>query len=701
LSQGDSRFKRLAESGIIGVFEGDGTGRILDGNSAFLQMHGYSREDLEAGLIRWDQLTVPENKDVSRSFGEQLAACGTTAAAELEHFRKDGSRMPALMGLASLPGAPEATRAIGFILDLTQRKQAQEALRRSEEQFRQLAENICEVFWMMDPAAGEILYVSPAYEHIWGRTCASLYADRESWMNSIHPEDRQAAKETFHRQLQGEVLASEYRILQPSGAVRWIRDRAFPVRDTAGNVVRLAGVAEDMTERKLSELRVIHQATYDELTDLPNRRLFGEKLHQAITEGGAGAVFFIDLDQFKLVNDTLGHAAGDRLLTEVAQRLRGACHESVTIARFGGDEFTLVATEFEDPDSVRQFGENLILCLSEPFRIEGRDVYVSASIGISMFPENGTDPDALKRDANLAMHEAKRAGKNQVRFFTRELADAALERLEMETRLRRALARSEFRLQFQPQFPPGSSRPNRFEALIRWHPPGGQLIGPGRFIPLAEQNGLIVPIGTWVLREACRHCAGWQTGNLGGTGVAVNVSALQFACPDFVETVTRALQSAGLSPLLLELELTESVFVPDTAASVRTLTRLRNLGVTIALDDFGTGYSSLSYLQNLPIDALKIDRSFLLEAESRGHGAVVMRCVVQLAHALGLRVIGEGAETAAQLELLRGLGCDGIQGFLLGRPSFDVAGVGSEKVRGPVAALAGAQLPERLLQLVS
>jgi diguanylate cyclase (GGDEF)-like protein/PAS domain S-box-containing protein len=681
LAGSDSRFRRLADSGIIGIFEGNGSGQTLNGNTAFLRMLGYTPEDLASGLIRWDRMTVPGYEQVIRCFGEQLAACGTAAPAELEYFRKDGSRVPVLIGLASLNGeSGDRRRAIGFLLDLTQEKKAQEALRKSEEQFRQLAENIREVFWMTDVSATKVLYVSPAYEQVWGQTCESLLANPESWTYAIHPEDRRHAEEISARQLGGEVVDNEYRIVQPSGAVRWIRDRAFPVRDAAGNIVRLAGVAEDTTDRKLSEFRLVHLALYDELTDLPNRSLFRERLGQAVADcraGKNGAVFFIDLDEFKLVNDTLGHLAGDRLLKEVTKRLRAVCRASDTLARFGGDEFTLVAVGFEDPDAARRLGEKLIRCLANPFRIEDRDVFVGASVGISLFPENGTDADVLKRDANIAMHEAKRGGKNQIRFFTPEFADAALERLEMETRLRKALAQSEFKLQFQPQFPPGSAIPHRFEALIRWYPPGGQPIPPVKFIPLAEQIGLILPIGAWVLREACRRCAEWQTGDLCGAGVSVNVSALQFACTDFVETVARTLEATGLPPRLLELELTESVFVQDMRASARKLTKLRNLGVTIALDDFGTGYSSLSYLQNLPIDTLKIDRTFLLQSESRPEGAAVMRCVVELAHTLGLHVVGEGVETLAQLDLLSGLGCDDIQGYLLGKPSFDVVGAGA------------------------
>jgi diguanylate cyclase (GGDEF)-like protein/PAS domain S-box-containing protein len=580
--------------------------------------------------------------------------------------------------LARLPRAVTAARL---------QAQAEAALRRSEEQFRQLAENIHEVFWMMDPPARKILYVSPAYEQIWGQTCKGLYANPESWLDSIHPEDRKTAGETFLRQIQGELIENEYRIVQPSGCIRWIRDRTFPVRDNDGNMVRLAGVAEDATERKLAELQLTHQALHDEMTGLPNRRLFRERLQRAIAEcepNRSGAVFFIDLDEFKLVNDTLGHAEGDNLLKAVANRLLAVCPDSATVARFGGDEFMLVATGFEAPVSVLHLGQKLTSCLDEPFRMAGRELFIGASIGISLFPENGTDVYDLKRSANIAMHEAKRVGKNQIMFFDPVLADEARERMEMEARLRRAVTLSEFKLQFQPQFASGRSRPSRFEALIRWYPSDAQPVPPLKFIPIAEQNGLIVPIGTWVLRDACQQCAAWQHGNLSGVGVAVNVSASQFECRDFVEVVTRTLESTALPPHLLELELTEGVLLRNVEESVQTLTKLRSLGVTIALDDFGTGYSSLSYLQDLPLDALKIDRTFLTHAEGRQTGAAVLRCVIELAHALGLRVVGEGVETTAQLELLGSLGCDEYQGFLLGKPSFDAAGEISAGTWNPV-----------------
>ncbi|HTA41824.1 MAG TPA: EAL domain-containing protein [Bryobacteraceae bacterium] len=669
------RFRRLLNSGIIGVFEGSESGQILDGNEAFLRMLGYSSDDLECGRIDWKQMTAPGHEEVSRNFLQQLLASGTTMPAEVEYLRKDGSRLSALVGLASIGGPDDVSEAIGFMFDLTRQRQAQEALRKSEEQFRQLAEHIQEVFWILDCAQTNIVYVSPAWEHVWGRSRETLNANPGEWPQSIHPRDRDDAVQVFRRQVRGEILTNQYRIVQPSGAVRWIRDRAFPIHDAAGHIIRIAGVAEDITEHKRSEIRLTRRAFYDELTGLPNRRLFRHRLRKAAAaceSGKSGAVFFIDLDEFKLVNDSLGHIEGDRLLKEVARRLLAVCGDRGTLARFGGDEFMFVAADFEGNESVRDFAEKVIACLTEPFRLADRTVFIGAAIGISMFPEHSADPDTLKRNADIAMHEAKKAGKNRVMFFTPGSAEAALEKLELATRLRRALDSSEFKLEFQPQFPMDRSRPNRFEALIRWCPAGHSPIAPSTFIPIAEENGLIVPIGAWVLREACRRCAEWQTGTLGGVGVAVNVSAVQFACTDLVDIVRDALASAQLAPQLLELELTESVFLKDSAKSAAMLAKLRRLGVTIALDDFGTGYSSLSYLQNLPIDCLKIDRGFLLRAESQAQGESVLRCVVELAHALGIRVVGEGAETLLQLDLLRRLGCDEVQGFVLGMPSLQV-----------------------------
>jgi diguanylate cyclase (GGDEF)-like protein/PAS domain S-box-containing protein len=674
LTRSERRFKRLVESNIIGVFCGDGAGLIHEANDAFLLMLGQTREDLDGGRIRWDRITVPGYEHVNQSFYQQLMATGRAVPAEIRYVRKDGSHFPALVGIAALQKTAE--EAIGFVLDLTQVEQAEEALRKSVEQFQQLAENIREVFWMMDAEDQKIIYVNPAYEQVWERTRESLYQNRTSWTESVHPDDRACAVAIFNRQLAGEIIENEYRIVQASGSIRWIRDRAFPIRDSRQKLIRLVGIAEDVTGRKLAELELVRQACHDPLTDLPNRRMLLDRLNGAVAESDAVkslfAVFFIDLDAFKLVNDMLGRAVGDQLLRDVAERLRAVARGSDTLARSGGDQFTLLAVGFDGLDSVRRLGQRLLTCLDTPFKFAGRELYMSAGIGVSMFPNDGKDPDILQSKADAAMLEAKRSGKGQIRFSSAELADATRERQEMETQLKRALAQSEFRLQFQPQFASGQAQPLRFEALLRWYPSETMAVPPARFIPIAEENGLIVPIGTWVLGEACRLAAEWQAGALKGVGVAVNVSAAQFACRDFIKIVKQTLRTTGLHPHLLELELTERVFMRHEKESIRTLTQLRKLQVTIAIDDFGTGYSSLSYLQNLPIDLIKIDQSFVAATDRKPSGAAILRCLIDLAHTLGIRVIAEGVETQKQLNLLKSLGCDEMQGFLLGRPSFDL-----------------------------
>ena len=672
LARSEFRFQRLIDSDVIGIFNGDAGGGILEANAKFLEMHGYTRDDLASGLVRWDKLTAPGFETVNREVARQLRETGRATPVENEFLRKDGTRLPVLMGLASLE---RGQTAIGFVMDISRRRSVEEDLRRSEEKFRQFGENIREVLWLRNLETEEILYVSPAYEEIWQRPCEGLYNNPADWMAVVHPDDRASVEAMSRCQRSGEILDNEYRIVQPSGAIRWIRDRAFPIPDGAGRMIRLGGVAEDITDRKHYEVSLRHQATHDQLTDLPNRRLLLEKLEEAIArqqnEGGELAVLFIDLDRFKLVNDSMGHAAGDDLLREVAARLAGVTRASDTLARIGGDEFTLVAPGFAEKEEVCRFARTLLDSLDAPFTIGGRELFIGASIGVALYPCHGADPEDLQRNADTAVRAAKRNGKGQIVFFSQRLTAEAQERLAVETRLRRALPLDEFRLQYQPQFAGAGTELVRFEALLRWYPRDrAEPIPPADFIHIAEESDLIVPIGHWVLHEACRAAAAWQRGAHCGIGVGVNVSARQFAQPDIVAEVAEALRVSGLPAGLLEIEVTESVFLQDLKDSARKLAQLNRLGVGIALDDFGTGYSSLSYLRNLPIDAIKIDGSFLNEGRHKQSGEAVLRCLIDLAHALGIRVVVEGVETAAQLDLLSRLGCDVMQGFLLGRPAF-------------------------------
>lgn len=671
LARIESRYRRLVESDVIGVFNGDETGRILAANETFLKMFGYTPDDLAQNRVRWDRMTAPGWEHINTRISRELRETGRSAPLETVRLRKDGTGVPVIMGIAAIDAEPGT--AIGFVLDIARLKVAEEELRRSEEKFRQFGENVHQVFWLYSLETFEVLYVNPAYEKVWQRSLASVYANPRAWLDAIHPDDRASLEAMFHRESKEEILEHEYRIVQPSGAIRWIRSITFPIRDAERRVIRLGGVAEDITERKQYQMSLEHQASHDQLTDLPNRRMLARELDTAIARrkarGGLLAVFYIDLDRFKLVNDSLGHGAGDELLREVSARLREVTRSSDLLARVGGDEFILIAPDFENKEEVSHFGHRLLDSLRPAFRIAGRELFIGASVGVSLCPQDGQTSDVLQRSADAALQDAKRKGSARVSFFSERFAQEAADRLAMETRLRQALVRHEFRLVYQPQFAGCGTQLAGFEALIRWHPPGSEPVPPDRFIPVAEENGLIVPIGYWVVSEACRAAAEWQTRGYAGIAVAVNVSARQFADADLIPQVLAALKSSGLPPGLLQLEITESVFIADLRESARRLTALRQLGISVALDDFGTGYASLSYLRHLPIDVMKIDRSFLEDTGAKESGEAVLRCVIDLAHALGIRVLAEGVETPDQRDLLYRLGCDAMQGFLLGTPA--------------------------------
>ncbi|MFN7994982.1 MAG: EAL domain-containing protein [Bryobacteraceae bacterium] len=427
---------------------------------------------------------------------------------------------------------------------------------------------------------------------------------------------------------------------------------------------------ERMVEKATAELT--YSANHDALTDLPNRRLFSDRLAQSIAAARRNveklALLYIDLDGFKLVNDTLGHALGDLLLCEVVKRMKDRLRQCDTLARMGGDEFTLIATGIAGPEDASTLAQRIHETLRKPFLVDSSELFITASIGISVYPQYGRDVIELLRSADAAMYEAKRLGKNRTVLFNPDIGQAANERLELETCLRSALESKELRLHYQPLFELGSHRLVRFEALIRWEHPELGLIPPDRFIPIAEESGLILPIGDWVLTEACRTAKKWgETGCL-GVPVAVNISPQQFCRTDFIDTVLSVLKETALDPQLLELELTETMFV-NVQEVVPKITRLRELGIRVSIDDFGSGYSSFSYLEKLPVAAVKIDRTFIQKIDSEPKARSVVRGIVKLAHSIGLRVVVEGVETAAQLEALLESDADEVQGFLLGRPA--------------------------------
>ncbi len=430
----------------------------------------------------------------------------------------------------------------------------------------------------------------------------------------------------------------------------------------------------DVTQQRLAEAQIAHMALHDPLTDLPNRRLFRQRLDAALQSGergGSCAVLSLDLDQFKSVNDTLGHPVGDALLRAVTERLHRAVRQTDTVARLGGDEFAVVQTDIDHPEDASMLAERLLHDLGMPYEIAGHQVVIGVSIGIAIAPGDGSDPDLLLKSADIALYQAKGDGRNRYRFFEPAMDALMQARRELEVDLRNAIANGEFELYFQPLVNLKDQCISGFEALLRWQHPRRGLISPGEFIPLAEEIGLIVPIGEWALRQACCHAQSWPE----ALKVAVNVSAVQFKHRDLVPMVARALQDSALDPGRLELEITESVMVHEFDATLSMLHRLRQLGVSISMDDFGTGYSSLSYLLSFPFDKIKIDQSFVRGLGSKSDCMAIIRAVTGMCDSLGITVTAEGVENAQQLSLLYAERCTEIQGYLvtMPRPAHEVA----------------------------
>lgn len=437
-------------------------------------------------------------------------------------------------------------------------------------------------------------------------------------------------------------------------------------------ITRITAIA--LEQRQLSDM-LNYQAHHDALTGLPNRLLFNDRLEQSIyfarRNNTRVGLFYIDLDRFKVVNDTLGHHVGDQLLVEVAHRLHGCIRRSDSLARMGGDEFTVVLGDIKGPQEAAHIAERIIESLEQSVKVGAHDLHITASIGICLFPDDGNDEEEMMRKADTAMYRAKSTGMNNYVFYSDEMNTYSHERLDLENQMRGAMSRNEFLLHFQPMFALKDQHLQGFEALIRWQHPQLGMIPPSKFIPIAEESGIIMLLGKWVLEEAVRQCRRWLDTGLGELGVAVNVSALQFERFDFVSTVETTVERYQLPTHLLRLEITESLLTRQPLEANKKLAQLRELGVTVAIDDFGTGYSSLSYLQNLPVDILKIDSSFVtrLGADSGQHSQdALVKAVVSLAHSFGMEVAAEGVETIVQLHTLETMNCDIVQGYLFGKP---------------------------------
>ncbi len=495
-----------------------------------------------------------------------------------------------------------------------------------------------------------------------------------NWEEFIHPQDREAAHKKYMDFREGRLpeLEDIYRILDITGDYRWLRVKGKTFYDKNGQPQMLAGVQTDIDNLKKQEEKLDFLAYHDVLTGLPNRFILIDRLDVAIKttkrQGGRTAVMFIDIDNFKRINDSMGHSYGDELLKQIGNRIKDQVRESDTLVRFGGDEFVIICQGVAVPDGIADLSERVKVCFKAPFKVESNQLYLSCSIGVSVYPDDGNSSEELLKHADTAMYKAKANGKNNVQFFNKSMKDELESRIEIERDIREAIDNDEFVLYYQPQYDMKTGRLRGLEALIRWNRPGKGMVSPGEFIPVAEETGLIVPIGNWVLHHACTKAHSWYSENGYNGIICINISAFQLKQPGFVDWIKYALKETGLEPSSLELEITESIFIESFDAATEKLEQLKILGVRISLDDFGTGYSSLAYLKTLPIHTLKIDRSFINEIRPNSSEKKMLGSIISLVQNMDMEIVAEGVETREQFQYLLNCGCDNIQGYLTSRP---------------------------------
>ncbi|HEX6735544.1 MAG TPA: EAL domain-containing protein [Azonexus sp.] len=667
LEQAEMRYRHIFEHASEGIFQSTRDGRYLAANPALARLYGYpSADELIADLADIDRrlYVQPGRRD---DFLRLIEAEGEVRNFESEVCRRDGSRLWISENAHVVYGAHgEFICYEGTVQDISERKQAEEHLRLLAMVFSNSNEAI-----IVTDAANRIVATNPAFTQLTGYRPEDVMG-RNPRILSAGKTPRKVFEDMWTCLYRDGAWQGELWDRRKSGEAypKWLSISL--VRDEFGNIRNHIGSFIDISELKATQERIRHLAHHDTLTNLPNRFSLQEKLEQALAFCKRNhmqlALMLIDLDRFKTINDTLGHHAGDELLVQVAQRLSAAVRESDIIARLGGDEFVVALPGIGSPDDAAHLADKIANAISAPYLIAGQEQRTSPSIGICLYPDDCLDIGELLKNADVAMYHAKARGRGNYQFFTEDMNIATTRRMNLESDLRLALERNEFVLHYQPQLDLRSGTIVGVEALIRWQHPSRGLVPPVDFIPIAEETGMIVAIGDWVLREACRQLKEWQLKGIGHLRMSINLSTGQFLDKTLPARIHELLAQYRLSAGLLDLEVTESMSMASPDQSISVMRTLSASGLTLSIDDFGTGYSSLAYLKLLPINTLKIDRSFVKDIESDPNDADICDVTVLLAHKLGLEVVAEGVETEAQLKFLLSIGCEKIQGYLISKP---------------------------------
>src|SRR6266581_6649192 len=642
--------------------------RFADVNETACRLLGYSREEL---LKMGPQDVLPTSREeLERAYDEFIATPSHIHGMRSRYRCKDGSTFP-FESTRHVLRSGDAHIIAAISRDISERLASENALRESEERFRGLTELSTDMYWEQDDQFRFTSMSGTGSQRVNVKTFPAI--GKKRWeQNYVNMTADAWAEHIALLEAHKPFRDMELCRLDETGKKIWISISGDPVFDSSGVFRGYRGVGKDISERKQDEERIHFLANHDALTSLPNRAMFNDVLNLAIQNARRYnrnfAVLFIDLDRFKNINDTLGHDAGDKLLQEMGARLTQTVRASDVVARLGGDEFVVLVQEVKEAKQVEAVARKVLSALVKPIVIQRQECRVTASIGICMYPAEAQGEQALMKNADIAMYRAKEDGKNTYKFYSEEMNIHSFERLALETSLRRGLERNEFVLHYQAKLDLHTGKINGVEALVRWQHPDLGMVPPAQFIPLAEETGLIVPLGKWVLHAACAQNVAWQREGLPPLHMAVNLSARQFADEDLVKDIAAALESTGLKPELLELELTESMVIQNTERAGRVLAEIKKMGVRLAIDDFGVGYSSLTHLKRFPIDTLKVDRSFIRDLPQDLEDKAITEAIIAMGKSLNLTVVAEGVETLEQQTFLRDRACDEMQGFFFSKP---------------------------------